>query len=217
MRQGLVTGRSLLAGAIAGTIVLAVGVSFLHPPPMNKSAPAALPAGAGALSPKSLYQLSSVWTTDEKKTMPLVELRGSFQVLAMMFTHCPAACPMLVKQIQAMERVMPGNVKANTRFVLISLDPERDTPGVLKDYRNRMGLDRERWTLLRGNATGVRELAATLGFNYGKGGATDFVHTKLVTVLNPEGEIIHQQPGVGDDPHRVIDAIEKAMRSRARL
>src|SRR5262245_52228713 len=51
-------------------------------------------------SPRSVYQLSSKWTSDENQTLRLKQLSGSFQIVAMIFTHCPAACPTLVREMQ---------------------------------------------------------------------------------------------------------------------
>jgi cytochrome oxidase Cu insertion factor (SCO1/SenC/PrrC family) len=51
---------------------------------------------------------------------------------------------------------------------------------------------RERWTLLRGGADDVRELAALLGVNYAEDARGQFAHSNLITLLNADGEIAFQ-------------------------
>ena len=165
---------------------------------------------AQGVSGTSLHLLESVWTTDNGKSLRLGDLSGSVRVLALIFTNCPSTCPTLVKDVQSMADHLPRSDRSGIRFVLITIDPERDTQEALRAYRSRMGLDPEHWILLRGDPYAVRELAAVLGFSYGKEEAMEFAHSKLVTVLNPGGEIVHQQADVGTDPDRLMAAISGA-------
>jgi protein SCO1/2 len=137
--------------------------------------------------------------------MKLGDLRGELRILALIFTSCPRACPTLVGELKALERRLPPGA---ARFVLVSIDPERDTVDVLRAYRGRMGLG-ERWTLLRGKTDDVRELAATLGFGYGADETAQLVHSKLVSVLGRGGELLHQEQDLSRDPERLLDVIRK--------
>ena len=166
---------------------------------------------APALNGESLYQLESTWTTDTGERVHLKDLAGSSEVLAMVFTRCPTLCPTLVHDLKALDASMPGGTRAGTHYVLVTIDPEHDTPEVLREFRTRMGLDPRRWTLLRGDDSTTRELAAVLGFAYGKGDGRNYTHSNLVTVLNRGGVIVHQQTGVGSDPTRALTAIEHSL------
>lgn len=163
------------------------------------------------LSGASLYQLESTWTTDAGQQVRLKDLGGTTEVMAMVYTHCPSLCPTLVHDLKAMDASMHRDAKEGTRFVLVTIDPAHDTPEALREFRNRMGLDPGRWTLLCGNATDTRELAAVLGLAYGKGNGRDYTHSALVTVLDRGGVIVHQQNGVGTDPARAVTAIENSL------
>ena len=112
--------------------------------------------------------------------------------------------------LQRLERSLPSDLAAQTRFLLISIDPERDTPEVLRRYAARMGLDPVRWTLLRGRAEDVRELGAALGVAYGKTAAQgELVHSKFVTLLDRQGQPVEGQLSVADDPARVVRALQR--------
>lgn len=141
----------------------------------------------------SIYQLQSRWTTDRGRSYALADLAGHYQIVAFIFTHCGAACPLMVRSLQAQARTMPKQFQQRVRFLLVSMDPERDTVQALHNYRNELSLD-QRWTLLRGSHDAVRELAAAVGFNYERTADGQFAHSNQITLLDPAGAIVLQHP-----------------------
>lgn len=202
------TRRTLIFGLAAGTLALGAGASLRAVGRTDRAATRL--SGAGLPGERSIYALGSRWTTDGGKTMRLVELAGHVQLLAMMFTSCPSVCPTFVREIAALDRALPAELRARTHVVLVSIDPEHDTPDALRRYRERMGLERERFELLRGEAGDVRELAQVIGVAYAKTEGSDIAHTRLVTVLDPSGEVVHQQAGILEDQERLIQGIARA-------
>ena len=161
------------------------------------------------LSTRSLYQLDAKWTNDDSASMQLASLRGKPVVIAMVFTHCEYACPVLVQDIQRMRAALPEAVRAKAQIVLVSFDTERDTPAALKAFRERASLDAT-WTLLRGDAGNVQELAMLLGVKFKKDARGQFAHSNLFTVLNPGGEIVHQHVGLNGDISEAARAVAVA-------
>ena len=174
---------------------------------VEKKAPccAELPAGA-PLSARSLYQLDATWTDDAGQTVTLASLRGQPVVVAMFFASCEYTCPVLVNDLQRLRAALPAAVREQTRFVLVSFDVARDTPAVLAAYRAKTSLDAG-WTLLRGGATDVQDLAMLLGVNYKQDARGQFAHSNLFTVLNPDGEIAHRHPGLQGDISAAAQAV----------
>ena len=167
----------------------------------------ALPAGKP--TDTSLYLLDSKWTSDVGKIIPLSVLRGRPQIVAMFFTHCEYACPILVNDMKKLQAALPADVRAKVDFLLVSFDTKRDKPESLAAFRKKETLPVTSWTLLRGAADDVRELAALLGINYAPDARGQFAHSNLITVLNAEGEIAFQQPGLNGDPAALVAAIGK--------
>ena len=165
---------------------------------------------AGPPTDKSLYLLDSTWTSDVGRQIKLGALRGRPLIVAMFFTHCEYACPILVEELKGVERKLPPEVLGKVDFLLVSIDSKRDTPAALAAFREKRLLIRERWTLLRGEADDVRELAALLGVNYTEDARGQFAHTNLITLLNAQGEVAFQHTGLKQDPAPLIAAIEKA-------
>ena len=92
-------------------------------------------------------------------------------------------------------------------FVLVSIDPARDTPQALLKYAEERNLNTSRWSLLTGSNDEVMELAMILGFKYTSNDNGGFTHTNLISFLNKSGEIIHQNEGLTLDLKSVSDAI----------
>lgn len=161
-------------------------------------------AAATNYTDKSLFLLDSIWTTDAGKSVKLGALRGRPQVVAMFFASCQFTCPITVSDLQRIEAALPENLRGQVGFTLISFDSVRDTPAALRTFRASRELGGDNWTLLRGEPDDVRELAALLGVIYKRDANGDFAHSNLITVLNAEGEIVLQQPGLNLPPDEIV-------------
>jgi protein SCO1 len=144
--------------------------------------------------PFSVYDLEGSWRDQTGAVRSLASWRGRPVLLAMIYTHCTATCPLAVSELK---RIAAGH--ADVRFVLVSLDPVRDDARRLAAYASERGLDPQRWTLLTGSDTDVRDLAATLGVRYRQVTPDDLAHSNLITLLDREGRIARQTSGRMDD------------------
>jgi protein SCO1/2 len=147
--------------------------------------------------------------------LKLGELRGQPRVLAMFFASCEYACPIIVHDLKRLEAALPEELRARASFVLVSFDTERDTPAALSAFRKRMELEAEQWRLLRGGADDVAEMAALLGVKYKQDSRGQFAHSNLITILNAEGEIVHQLAGLNQDVRATAQALERLLKPAA--
>lgn len=155
----------------------------------------------------SVYLSTGKWRDQDGKKTELGNFKNKNVVLAMFFASCQTACPVIVNDMKRIEKKIPENKINNYRFILISFDPERDTPAVLKNYANDYNLKSSNWTLLTGSKNDIMELAMMLGFKYSKNSNGGFTHTNLISFLNPEGEIIFQNDGLIVDMNSVSKTI----------
>ncbi len=153
---------------------------------------------AMAAAGPSLYDLPTTWVTQHGDTIGLTSLAGRVQVLAMVYTNCAVTCPIILADLKRIEAAVPVEQRGDVGFVLISLDPDRDTPERLAEWAAQTKLDPARWTLLNGSDDAVRELAATLGVRYQMQPDAEVAHTNQITVLDRTGAIAHQQIGLGE-------------------
>jgi len=191
--------KSLLALAIAiGFLAARAEAGDACPNCAARSGGIAGEAGHGAISDKSVYQLSNQWTNDYGQMTTLGSAKGRIQVVTMFFSHCSYACPLLVYKMQQLEAALPAANRSQVAFTLVSFDTERDTPAVLHDYRQSHQLGTN-WTLLHGSASDVLDLAAALDVKFKQNSSGQFLHSNLITILNQDGEIAIQETGLNLD------------------
>lgn len=163
-------------------------------------------AAAPPVTARSLYQLDATWIDDRSEPVQLASLRGRPVVLAMFFASCEYACPVLTSDMQRLRALLPAEVRESARFVLVSFDTARDVPAALNAYRKRSDLD-DSWALLRGENAAVQDLAMLLGVKFKQDAQGQFAHSNLITILNLEGEITHQRPGLQGDVSEAAKAV----------
>lgn len=156
----------------------------------------------------SLYQVSSQWRNRHGETLHMEDFRGKNQVVAMVYTHCEFACPRILADMKRIQEDLSSEAREETGFVIISIDPERDTPERLTTFAEENDLSDSEWTLLQGESGDILEMAALLGVRYRRISDTDFTHSNMLTVLNKEGEIVHQRTQLADSQEAIIQVIE---------
>lgn len=161
----------------------------------------------------SLHDLESKWQDQEAEEGTLADhLGGRVQVVSMGYSTCKFACPALIAD---MRRIRDGidreALGAKVGFAFISIDPETDTPARLKEFEKESEFDPAVWTLLRSDADDVLELAVVLGMKYRQTTVDDFAHSNIITVIGPDGAVLHQQTGINADPAKTIATIKASL------
>jgi cytochrome oxidase Cu insertion factor (SCO1/SenC/PrrC family) len=142
---------------------------------------------AGAPAGPSIYDLPLPLVDADGRARSLADLRGRTVVAAMIYTSCTTVCPSIIEDMKAVERRLPDRVRANTIFVLFSLDPDRDTPAALQRFAAERRLDPARWRLFATSEDGVRTLAAVLGVKYAKEPSGAIAHSATIVIIEPSG------------------------------
>lgn len=160
----------------------------------------------------SAYELTSSWVSQRGDTLRLADLAGPVRVVAMVYTECRATCPLIVADLQRVLATVPPERQADVGVVLVSLDPERDTPGRLAEWARQTRLDPARWTLLNGSDDAVRELAATLDVRYQAQPDGEVAHTNAIHVLDARGAVVHRQAGLGEPAAETAAVVARLLR-----
>lgn len=160
----------------------------------------------------SLFNITDTWTSSEGAPLQISQLNGKPTVIAMVYTSCQMVCPMIVSDMQRVEKSLSKAEAAKVNFAVFSFDPDRDTPAKLKEFASAHGISSDRWTLATSNPSAVRKLAVSLGIKYKKDKSGDFDHDALVTILDSEGVIRYQQYSVGKSMDEATAALKKLMR-----
>lgn len=124
--------------------------------------------------------------------------RGGRTVLVFTFTRCPAACPSMLSNLLPLYF---DPAASDLRFVSITVDPERDTPEVLKAHAASLGVDGPRWRMLTGDEAEIRNIVASLKFalapdpanpiDLGEGRSMpNIIHPTWAVLIGPDGRVI---------------------------
>lgn len=84
-------------------------------------------------------------------------LDGKVWVADLVFTSCQMTCPMMTQKLKIVSNHFANN--PNFRIVSISIDPDNDTPDVLKQYAKDQGVEQDSWFFLTGKMDEIRDLA----------------------------------------------------------
>ena len=121
------------------------------------------------------------------KTVTDADLKGKWSLIYFGYTHCPDACPTTLNEIAiALDDLGPK--RDAVRPVFITVDPERDTPEVLKSYVTSFDAP---ILALTGTPEAVAQAAKDYRVYYAKhpepGGDYSMDHSSVIYVMDPEG------------------------------
>lgn len=155
----------------------------------------------------SIYHLPSTWTTQDGESLELKELQGKVLVMVMIYTSCDFSCPQLVEDMKAIEASLSRKQLKDTQLIMVSIDPETDTPERLKEFAIENDMEEDHWLLLRGTPTATQEFAAVLSVKYTRISPIDFAHSNIISVFDKEGVLVYQREGLGRDAkmHEVLE------------
>ena len=119
------------------------------------------------------------------------EFRGRFMLVFFGYTYCPTICPTNLQHMaQALEQL--GDEAAKIQPIFITIDPARDTPGVLKDYVANFG---DRFLGLTGSPAQIRRVAKSYRVHRrkvipDKAAPADYLvdHSSLTLLIGPDGK-----------------------------
>ncbi len=135
--------------------------------------------------------------------------KGKVYVLEFFFSTCPSICPKMNLSMLQIEKTFFGN--PNFGIVSITIDPEHDTPSVLKEHRELLGVKSSNWNFLTGDKTYIFDLS-NKGFNLYAGENSKvrggFEHSGLFALIDKNGDIRCRKDDYGN-PILYYDGLDK--------
>lgn len=142
---------------------------------------------------------------------------GKITLMAMVFTHCPDICPMTTHNMRLVQQRLTDELKDEVKFVVISFDPNRDTPSVLKKYAELREYDFNSWTLLSGDDQSTKEVmlkfdvkAIFTDSTYSNDGELSYniIHTDRISLIDQNGSLRNNYKGSTADIDAVLEDIK---------
>jgi protein SCO1/2 len=143
-------------------------------------------------------------TKHDGKRLALKELRGKVLAITFIFASCTDTCPLLTAKMVGIQNKLGASFGPQVNFVSITVDPERDTPAILKSYADRHQANTAGWAFLTGTPAEIREVAKRYGIYNKKTPRGDVDHTFLTSLVDQNGTLRVQYMGVKFDPDEML-------------
>ncbi len=117
------------------------------------------------------------------------DLAGKIWIADFIYTTCPGPCPMISSRMSEMQRPLENT---DVHFVSFSVDPEKDTPAVLRGYAERLQAQPGRWDFLTGLKSTIYDLSVhgfklAAGEHDGENGEP--LHSTRMILVDRRGQI----------------------------
>jgi protein SCO1/2 len=127
-------------------------------------------------------------TDQDGKPLAVDELKGRWSLLFFGYTFCPDICPTTLAQMREVKGLLPAEARERLRVVLVSVDPNRDTPQQLKQY---LGYFDPSFIGLTGDVQSIQTLANGVSIPFipadtSKPGYT-VDHSGNLVIIGPDG------------------------------
>jgi protein SCO1/2 len=160
-------------------VLTAIGLFFLRETEVARLARHTLPKD-GIIPP---FQL----TDQNGETFGSQQLQGKIWIADFIYTSCPGPCPMISSRMSETQKPLRDT---DVKLVSFSVDPEHDTPAVLRDYASRLNAQPGRWHFLTGDKDVIYRLSRD-GFKLAaaENGAIGPIHSTRMVLVDREGVI----------------------------
>ena len=128
-------------------------------------------------------------------TVSLDSLKGKVIIIDFFFTHCASICPILTRNMRHLQDALKVKDYARridttfVKFLSLTVDPEHDSPPVMKKYADRYGVNSDVWWMLTGPKKTIYDFALNelkLGLQDSVSVDSNFVHTDYVALLDKD-------------------------------
>jgi protein SCO1/2 len=169
------------------SVLVALSVSAGDRPP-RQALPLIAPAPGFAL------------TSQDGGELKLADLHGKVVAVTFIFTRCADTCPVLTPMMSFVQDRLGTDFGTKIVFVSITVDPERDTPEVLKEYGEAFGANFAGWFFLTGSSLAIADVVHRYGVFAAKAENGNVNHTFLTSIIDRRGVLRVQYLGVRFDP-----------------
>ena len=128
-------------------------------------------------------------TNQDGRLFGSTQLKGKIWIADFIFTMCPGPCPMISSRMSELQKPLKDT---DIHLVSVSVDPEHDTPKILRGYAEKLQAQPQRWDFLTGSKEAIYNLSRN-GFKLAiADGSTETgtpVHSTRMILVDRRGEI----------------------------
>ncbi|HSB10690.1 MAG TPA: copper-binding protein [Blastocatellia bacterium] len=162
----------------------------------------------GAIEPKPGDEIPDFsFVNQDGKRISFRKYRGRAVVVTFIYTRCPLPdyCPLMTENFAAIQNALTSepNLHVKSNLVSITVDPEYDTPGVLRGYATAHSADTSHWDFGTGTKAEVKKIATWFGLQYFPDN-DQIVHSLRTAIIDPEGKLAKLYRGNEWQPEEIV-------------
>ena len=151
-------------------------------------------------------------TNQDGKRIALKDLRGRVLAATFIYTGCADTCPLLTRKLVEIQSRFGILFGPQVYFLSITVDPQRDTPELLRRYAKAHGANLAGWAFLTGTPAEIGEVAKRYGVYYKKSARGDLDHSFLTSLVDRSGILRVQYIGVRFNPDEMYRDLQSLLR-----
>jgi protein SCO1/2 len=146
------------------------------------------------------------------KHISLHQYRGKMLVLTFIYTRCPLPdyCPLMTDNFSEIQKMLKSDAALyeRTHLLSITVDPEYDTPKVLREYAVHHSADTTQWEFATGNKDEVKQVATYFGMQYWRD-QDQIVHSLRTAIIGADGKLVKLYHGNEWKPQEIVSELRK--------
>ena len=147
-------------------------------------------------------------TDQSGRSVRLSDYRGKVVLVNFMFTKCPDYCPTLTAVLaNVQDSLMREGLGDRVQLLSITVDPENDTPELLRRFAAAMHVDTSAWDFLTGSGDEIEDVSEAYGVFFARSASGSVDHNLLTTVIDRSGKMRVQYLGEQFDPEELLSDI----------
>ena len=151
-------------------------------------------------------------TTQAGERLSLADLRGKVLAVTFIYATCKDTCPLLTAKMVMQQQKLGADFGPRVRFVAITVEPEVDTPAVLKSYAEMHGANLAGWSFLTGSVADIRDVVLRYGAFAKRLKPGNVDHLFLTSLIDRKGMLRVQYLGYRFDPEEMLRDVRGLLR-----
>jgi len=131
---------------------------------------------------------------------------GRVRIATMFYSHCPGVCPLTIEALRSIDRQLTAEQRGRLSFVLLSLDPARDSPQALRALAVERGLTSSQWILGRTSEDDARSFATAAHIHYRTLSDGSIDHSTTLLLVDGRGRVLNRVSDEADTAEFVAAA-----------
>jgi len=151
-------------------------------------------------------------TDQSGSRVSLADQQGKVLAVTFIYTTCKDTCPLLTAKMVVIQRKLGANFGPRVRFASITVEPEIDTPAVLKAYAGKYSANLDGWSFLTGTTAEIEDVVRGYGAFAKRLKAGNVDHLFLTSLIDRKGMLRVQYLGYRFDPDEMYRDLRALLR-----